>query len=51
MRSTIEDILYEAHKQGKRQLLLKSIPNFRQDFPNMSNEDLYQIAYDKISKT
>lgn len=50
MSSTVEDILYEAHKQGKRKLLLASIPNFRQNHPTFRNEDLYQLAFDQLLK-
>jgi hypothetical protein len=44
----MEDILYKAHKQGKRKILLKSTPLFRQNHPALRNEDLYQLAYEQL---
>ena len=50
MSSTIEDIVYEAHKQGKRGLLLKSLDEIRKTSPNMNLTDLYQMAYEQLVK-
>ncbi len=50
MSSIIEDILYEAHRQGKRKLLLKSIPNFRKNHPTKRIEDLYQLAFEQLKE-
>tara|TARA_B110000263_G_scaffold183240_1_gene160863 strand:- start:104 stop:253 length:150 start_codon:yes stop_codon:yes gene_type:complete len=48
MSNTIEDIVYEAHKQGKREDLLKSLKGIRKANPNMSLADLYQLAYKQL---
>lgn len=48
MSNTIEDILYEAHKQGKRRDLIKSLNIIRQKNPNVNLTDLYQLAYEQL---
>lgn len=48
MNNTIEDIVYEAHKQGKREDLLKSLKEIRKTNPNMNLADLYQLAYEQL---
>ncbi|MDO5970840.1 hypothetical protein Q4Q35_13580 [Flavivirga aquimarina] len=48
--STIEDILYEAHKLGKRELLLENLLETQQQNPNMSLINLYQMTFDQLNK-
>jgi|TARA_B110000263_G_scaffold216036_1_gene201380 hypothetical protein len=55
MSNTIEDVLYDAHKHGKRELLLKIIPICKKlikdkDHETMQNEDLYQFVFDELMK-
>jgi len=51
MSSTIEELLYSAHKHSKRQELLSSLRKIRQEYPNKDLTDLYQIAYEYVMKT
>ena len=48
MSNTIEDLLYEAHKQGKREALLKSMEAIRKTNPNVNLATLYQLAYEQV---
>jgi hypothetical protein len=48
MSSTIEDILHEAHEQGKRGELIKSLNEIRRTNPNVSLTELYQLAYEQL---
>lgn len=48
MSHTIEDILYNAHKKGKREELLHYLETVRQNNPGKELADLYQMAYEKI---
>ena len=48
MSNSIEDIVYEAYKQGKREDLLKSLKGIRKINPNMNLTDLYQLAYEQL---
>nr|AOE11630.1 hypothetical protein [uncultured bacterium]AOE14123.1 hypothetical protein [uncultured bacterium] len=50
MSNTIEDLLYEAHKQGKREALIKSLDKIRKTSPNMNLTDLYQLEYEQLGK-
>ena len=50
MSNTIEDLLYEAHKQGKREVLIKSLDDIRKTNPNLNLVDLYQLAYEQLGK-
>jgi len=50
MSNSIEDIFYEAHKLGKREALLESIPSFRRNHPSMRLKELYEKAFEKIKK-
>ena len=48
MSSTIEDVLYNAQKQGKREELIKSLDVIRKTNPNTGLADLYQLAYEQL---
>ncbi|SMG48035.1 hypothetical protein [Arenibacter troitsensis] len=48
MSSTIEDILFDAHKQNKREELLTFLEKIRQRNPDKELADLYQMAYEKV---
>jgi|TARA_B100001059_G_C17656190_1_gene487089 hypothetical protein len=55
MNNIIEDILYEAHKHGKRELLLEIIPICKKLIKDkyhktMHIEDLYQFVFDELMK-
>tara|TARA_B100000809_G_scaffold107182_1_gene105616 strand:- start:9554 stop:9712 length:159 start_codon:yes stop_codon:yes gene_type:complete len=51
MTNTIEEILYSAHEHGKRKELLKYLPTMRNEYPSKPLEELYQLAYEQITKT
>lgn len=48
MSHTIEDLLYDAHKKGKREELLLYLETVRQKNPGKELADLYQMAHDRI---
>ena len=48
MSSPIEDVLYKAHKEGKREELIKSLYEIRKTNPNVGLADLYQLAYEQL---
>ena len=50
MSNTIEDLLYEAHKQGKREAILKSLEAIRKTNPNVNLAAPYQLAYEQLRK-
>ena len=50
MSSPIEDVLYKAHKHGKREELIKSLNEIRKTNPNAGLADLYQLAYEQLEK-
>ncbi len=48
MSNTIEDILYDAHNQNKRQELLNYLEIIRLKNPDRELIDLYQMAHEHI---
>ena len=53
MNSSIEDILWDAHKHNKREELLAFLEKIRSKNPQEKLIDLYQMAheYNEILKT
>ena len=51
MSNTIEDILYDAHKQNKRQELLSYLETIRKKHPDRELIDLYEMAHEQILKS
>ena len=48
MCDTVEDICYEAHRLGKREVLLEHIPRLHQKLGNIPLNELYQKAYEDV---
>ena len=48
MNDTIEDICYEMHKVGKRELLLEVVLSVRKKHTKIPSVEVFQKAYDII---
>jgi len=47
--SAIEDIIYSAHKIGKRDELFDTVRSLRQDNPRIHLQDAYDMAYSIVT--
>ena len=47
----IEDLLYSAEEQGKRQQMFKELKKVRMEDPNLTLEQQYEQAYQNVMKT
>tara|TARA_B110000285_G_scaffold62284_1_gene71741 strand:- start:1876 stop:2028 length:153 start_codon:yes stop_codon:yes gene_type:complete len=49
--STLEELVYSAYEQGKREELLKEVGRIRAIHPRMPLEEIYEKAYQAVMKT
>ena len=49
--SSIEELVYSAYQQGKRDKLYKEVKNIRNNNPNMPLDEVYDKAYEIVLKT
>jgi|SaaInlStandDraft_1057018.scaffolds.fasta_scaffold182247_2 hypothetical protein len=48
--SNIEEIVYQSYQLGKRNELFKVVTEIRDNEPYLSLSQIYEKAYDKITK-
>ena len=49
--SKLEELLWNAEEHGKRQQMFKEIKKIRTQNPNLTLEQQYEQAYQKVMKT
>ena len=49
--SRIEDLVYSAYENGKREVLFNEIYKIKLENPSMKLEEIYDLAYQNVMKT
>ena len=49
--SNLENLVYSAYELGKRDALFDEIKTVKQEFPKLTLEETYELAYQRVMKT
>ena len=49
--SNLENLVYSAYELGKREALFEEVKAVKEEFPRLTLEETYELAYQRVMKT
>jgi len=49
--SNLENLVYSAYELGKREALFEEVKAVKEEFPRISLDEAYELAYQRVMKT